>query len=394
MTYTSELLDQAENFVRDFYRTNRNNNVLFHTLDQTIARVELCREILRFHNMEKDLAFNVKCAAWLCTLGYLSEVSDPVGRSVSVAKGFLMEMGVELIEIEGVLELIRITSRPGEASTQMEKILCDALFYHYGTADFFKQEKLLRKQTELTSSSKLGKLEWWQGRFDKVSSYEYKTEYCITKLAEQKKINQQQISEKILDLSISQSTETFSDAKKERPERGVETMFKITSGNNQRLSDMADNKAHILITVNSIILSAIISLVLRKLEDNHFLILPSLILLCVCLATMILSILATRPSIPKGTFTAKELDEKNVNLLYFGNFYKMHSSDYTRGMFKVMNDSVFLYSMLIKDVFAQGVVLGRKYRLLRIAYNIFMYGLSLSIVTFMAASILDQFIQY
>src|SRR4029077_10363817 len=86
--------------------------------------------------------------------------------------------------------------------------------------------------------------------------------------------------------------------KAKRPERGIETMFRITSGNNQRLSDMADNKAHIMITVNSIILSAIISLLLRKLEDYDFLRFPTYLILTVCVMTIIFSIVATRPSLP------------------------------------------------------------------------------------------------
>jgi hypothetical protein len=66
---------------------------------------------------------------------------------------------------------------------------------------------------------------------------------------------------------------------------------------------------------------------------------------------------------------------KTVNLLFFGNFYKMSLEEYTYGMEKMMDDKDFLYGSLIKDVYAQGVVLGKKYRLLRIAYNIFMFGL-------------------
>jgi len=52
-----------------------------------------------------------------------------------------------------------------------------------------------------------------------------------------------------------------------------------------------------------------------------------------------------------------------------------------------MNDRDFLYGTLIRDVYSQGVVLGRKYRLLRISYNIFMYGLVTSVLAFVIASI-------
>jgi hypothetical protein len=64
----------------------------------------------------------------------------------------------------------------------------------------------------------------------------------------------------------------------------------------------------------------------------------------------------------------------------------MPLEDYKYGMEKVMEDKDFLYGSLIKDVYTQGVVLGKKYRLLRIAYNIFMFGLIIAVFAFVIAS--------
>jgi len=171
---------------------------------------------------------------------------------------------------------------------------------------------------------------------------------------------------------------------------GIETLLKVTASTDQRLSDMADNKAQILITVNSIIISAIISLLLRKLKDNSFLVLPSYLLLTVSLATMILAILSTRPSIPRGRFSTKDIEDKKVNLLFFGNFYRMKLDDFAAGMKNVLHDKEYLYDSLIKDIHTQGVVLGRKYRLLRAAYNVFMFGLIIAIITFIVSSMVHN----
>ena len=138
---------------------------------------------------------------------------------------------------------------------------------------------------------------------------------------------------------------------------------------------MADNKAHIMITTTSIIISVLLSVLLRKLEDNPQLVIPTMILLTVCVVTMVFSILATRPSLPPGTFTQQDIDSKKVNLLFFGNFYRMSFDEYDVGMKQMMNDRDFLYGTLTRDVYSQGVVLGRKYRLLRKGYNVFMYGI-------------------
>jgi len=48
----------------------------------------------------------------------------------------------------------------------------------------------------------------------------------------------------------------------------------------------------------------------------------------------------------------------------------------------MLNDKEYLYSSLVKDIYYLGVVLGRKYRFLRISYTIFMYGLIISVVAF------------
>src|SRR5699024_8620163 len=186
------------------------------------------------------------------------------------------------------------------------------------------------------------------------------------------------------------------DMKKNAPEKdkkgkgrklskSVETMFKIASNNNQRMSKLADYKARNMITVNSIILSAVISLLLRHIKEQDFLTIPTIIILTVCLLTLVFSILATRPSLPQGEFEKSDLDDRKVNLLFFGNFYKMNLPDYHEGMQKLMDDQEFIYDSLIKDVYSQGVVLGRKYKLLRMAYNIFMFGLILSVLAFIFA---------
>ncbi len=175
--------------------------------------------------------------------------------------------------------------------------------------------------------------------------------------------------------------------KKKRPERGIDTVFRITSNNNQKLSSQADSKAHIMIQVNSIIISVLISMLFRKLEEYRYLSVPAIMLLAVNVLTIIFSVLATRPQIPGGTFSKQDIDDKKVNLLFFGNFYKMTLEDYASGMLALMEEYDFLYMSLIRDVYFQGKVLGKKYQLLRISYNIFMFGLVLSVLAFIIAFI-------
>ena len=82
--------------------------------------------------------------------------------------------------------------------------------------------------------------------------------------------------------------------------KGIQTMLRLTSENHLKLSDMADHKANILISVNSIIISVILSVLFRKLQDEPYLTVPSIIFLVVAVTTIVISILATRPKINSG----------------------------------------------------------------------------------------------
>lgn len=220
-----------------------------------------------------------------------------------------------------------------------------------------------------------------------MEEHHYHTEYGRSILDQKQQQSIKPLKQKDI---IKKLKETNGKEKKnKRPDRGIETMFRITSTNNQRLSDMADNKSNILITVNSIILSVIIALLVRKLDSNAQLVFPTSILLLTSLITMVIAILATRPSIPNGKYTDEELNSKKVNLLFFGNFYKMNLDSYSIGMKLMMEDRDNLYGTLIKDVYSQGVVLGRKFKLLRLAYNIFMYGLIVSVFAFVIVVIIN-----
>ena len=63
-----------------------------------------------------------------------------------------------------------------------------------------------------------------------------------------------------------------------------------------------------------------------------------------------------------------------------------------RGMAKMINDSDFLYRTLMKNIYWQGKVIGHKFSLLRIAYNIFMYGIAISVVAYTITAIYYSFI--
>lgn len=417
----SELLQRVARHQLDFFQSQADSHLVYHNLPHTQGVVKAASQIADHYQLNERDYFIVASAAWFHDAGYYIDYSDHESRGADLAAAFLHGLGVEEPVIDEIRQCILATRMPQAPLNLLQQIVCDADLFHLGTSEFPDKNKLMRKEVQLKTGAAINKDEWRLGTIRLLENHHYFTSYCQLLLNDTKQENlnrlkgkaeekkekaarkqvQPPVAEPVSGPSatavpaepVSPLADTPKSAEKEsrnkRPDRGIETMFRITSNNNQRLSDMADNKAQIMITVNSIILSAVISILLRKLEEYSYLAWPTYLILTVSVLTIIFSILATRPSLPTGTFTQQDIDEKKVNLLFFGNFYKMNLPDYSAGMLQVMNDRDFLYGTLIKDVYAQGVVLGRKYKLLRISYNIFMFGLIASVLAFVAASILS-----
>jgi predicted metal-dependent HD superfamily phosphohydrolase len=413
-----QLLNDVKQYVLRYFDGHHDADLLYHDLDHTKGVVDAATQIANHYQLNDEDFFVVLTAAWFHDIGYLIDKADHEAAGAELAVAHLKHQKADEAVIAKVKDCILSTRIPQKPKGQLQQIICDADLFHLGTDSFAEKSKLLRKEFNLIKHLDIDKQHWRQKNIELLQSHTYFTDYAQLLLHDQQQKNLDKLLKKQQETTVDDNTESEKETKpetksvtpiaampavvvadekkdkkkedKKKPDKGIETMFRITSGNNQRLSDMADNKAHILITVNSIILSAIISLVLRKLEENAFLAIPSFILLTVSLLSMIFSILATRPAIPEGTFTTQDIDDKKVNLLFFGNFYKMGLEEYTAGMLKVMDDRSFLYGTLIKDVYSQGVVLGRKYRFLRVAYNIFMYGLIIAVAAYIIASTLHD----
>ena len=391
----SDLSDKVKHYVISLYKKHNTPYLLYHNLKHTKRVVERAEEISAFYRLEDRDLFIVKAAAWFHDTGYLSGSLKHEEKGASNAAAYLEAEGLDQETIGQVQKVILATQVPQVANNLLEEILCDADLYHLGAEEFDDNNKLLRKEMQLVYQKKIDKELWLRNTIALFRSHQYQTTYCRQKLDATKQQNLKMLEEKLREQAEPEGNTENKDLQKsdaadkkagEKPGRGIETMFRISSGNHQRLSDMADNKAHIMITVNSIILSAVISLLLSKLDSNSYLTFPTFIILMVSLLAIVFSILATRPTLSSGVFSQKDIDDKKVNLLFFGNFYRMPLDQYAVGMNKMMDDREFLYGMLIKDVYSQGVVLGKKYRLLRISYNIFMYGLIIAVLAFVVAS--------
>jgi hypothetical protein len=168
-------------------------------------------------------------------------------------------------------------------------------------------------------------------------------------------------------------------------------MFRNTYRTHLNLSAIADNKANMMISLNAIILSVIITYLSTKTSvsgaefaQHRSVLIPIGTLLLTTLGSVIFAIISAQPEVTsfKINKNPSKINSRKVNLLFFGNFTNIPLEDFQQGMHEIMRDKKSLYNNMITDIYYLGEVLSRKYKILRISYTIFMVGLVLTVIAF------------
>ncbi|CAD0004501.1 Pycsar system effector family protein [Flavobacterium salmonis] len=386
------LIEQSEDFISNLLKDKLSNLYTYHNFSHTQSVVNATKELCEKEKVNTDERELLLIAAWFHDAGYTKGYENHENESVKIASEFLKERNQSEDFIKKVGELISATAKEYVPKNHLEKIIKDADFIHIISPEYTNTCELLRLELKNTGIVDFSTLEWATENFKfLMTKHHFYTDYAQKKwqpLKEknlvriQKKINKQQAKETVVI-----EDENKKKDKAEKPDRGIDTLFRVTLGNHTRLSGIADSKANILLSVNAIIISIALSSIIPKLDSpkNAHLVIPTFIMLISSVITIIFAILSTRPKVTSGFFTREDVQAKKVNLMFFGNFYKMPLHEYDWAMNEMMKDRDYLYSTMIKDLYYLGLVLQRKYNLLRIAYNIFMIGIIVTVIAFVIA---------
>lgn len=387
-------IEKSEDFVFKLLKDNLSILHTYHNFNHTQKVVLAARTLINNEKVNDDDIEAILVAAWFHDTGYIKGFTNHEQNSIVIAKQFLLDNNKEEQFVDKVTSLILATEVTYEPQSLPEKIIKDADYNHFASEDYLATCELLREEWKLTQGKEFTDLEWMtENKRILVNCHRYFTDYAKEKWQLVKDKNILLLHKEIQKLSGNTDDISKSKIKKkkleklERPERGIDTMFRTTLNNHTRLSEIADSKANILLSVNAIIISIALSTLIPKLDSpgNVHLIVPTFVLLMFSVISIIFAIMSTRPKVTSGTFTRQDIEDKKVNLLFFGNFYKMPLEEYQWAVNEMMKDRDYLYNSMIKDLYYLGLVLNRKYKLLRITYTVFMIGIICSVFAFVWA---------
>lgn len=403
------IIESVEEFVVQFFSEHISEKYAYHNLQHTVNVVTAVKEIYAGYNLKKAEEELLVIAAWFHDLGYNKGPEGHEERSAEYATEFLRKNDYSETSIQIIKNCIYATKYPQEPDTLLEKILCDADLSHLGKEIYWDRCGKVRKELVLVKELIMNDQEWTDFELEFMKNHDFHTEVGqdlygkykqkhIKQLIKQKaRYEPENLTKEELKLISKKGgkkkktkkkgknktkKKAFSNIKQNQLGRGVETMYRTTYRTHVNLSSIADNKANIMLSINAIIISISVSTLVPNFVENDKLIIPTLLLLVVCLTSIVFATLSTMPKITEGVFTREDIQNKTSNLLFFGNFYNMKMEDFHWGMMEMINDSDFLYSSMTRDLYFLGKVLAKKYAYLRTCYRVFMYGLITSVIAF------------
>lgn len=405
MTTAEQLLKETENHIKDFFAEHLSANYVFHDAEHTAQTVAAAKTIGEgFRLSERDMMV-LMAATWFHDTGYVQGPSDHEERSCANAALFLQGKITD-DELLDVQNCIRATKVPQSPKNLLEQVICDADLSHLGMDTYWDRNSRLRQEFTLTRNSVMSDQEWVDFEINFMLTHEYHTVVAqelfnkrkakhIQQLLKQKRRLNPHLAPKVDEISLLDEKEksgniskalrdSENELKMARFGRGVETMYRTTYRTHTNLSSMADSKANIMLSVNAIVISILVSNLLPTLvhEFSIKLFIPVLCLTATCLGTIVFATLSTRPKVTEGKVTREAIKQRKANLLFFGNFYNMSLDEFQWGVNEMLSDPEFLYSSMSRDLYFLGIVLAKKYQYLSICYSIFMYGLIISMAAF------------
>ncbi len=384
----TELLEKTDKFVSDLFDSELPKTCIYHNYVHTKRVLKSTIEIIE--NSERKLKDEEKLilqlSALLHDVGYIEGSKEHEAKGAQIARNFLEEEGVDESIISEVERVILATDMRVQPETFLEEVLRDADASHFAKDYFPEASEYLRQELKIKGIKEYTPEEWVKENIKMFTvKHRYYTDYAIKEWKPKKDDNLGGLTKQRKKNKKVRKKERIKVALKDAsPEKAIQSMYRVALRNHIKLSDIADTKANILLSVNAIIISLALANLIPKLENptNSHLIYPTAIFVLFAIVAMVLSVLATRPNVTRGEFTKEDVKNKDVNLLFFGNFHQMKLQDYEWAIGEMLNDKDYIYSALTKDLYFLGVVLDRKYRLLRITYNVFMVGIIISVLTF------------
>jgi len=383
----STIVKDASEYVFNLFRDKLPADYVYHNYNHTDETLKACKKLSKSYNLTSRDQEVLLLAALFHDTGYIATYDKHEEESVKFMKEYLKgNYGDE--DVKEIESLIMSTKHKTIPDGSLQEILHDADYINLGKKSFDHRADLLRIEWERILQKTYTEEEWALIQLQFLLDTQFKTEDAVLKYNEQKEQNILKQRKKIDKFA----NEAIKSADKERLKptkdgRGIETLYRSVYAYHINLTSIADNKANMMISINTIIISIVITLFgtgFTFSSQNEFssvrFVFPMAFLLLTSLLAVVFAILSARPNIT--TKEKYELSKKDSSILFFGNFAQLQLQEFVDKIKELKDEKDELYQSMTIDIYYLGSVLIKKYSFLSWSYNIFMFGMVICAVGF------------
>ena len=380
----------AAAFVKDRFVTDLEPRYLFHNYVYAEEIAEKVRELAEAAGVSPEETDQLTVAGYFYPVGYTGGHEGFTARSASILTEWAKREGFDPGQAGEWITQVKDAS---PASPLPVRLLHDAVWNWLGRKRYERRAEMLQLERDAISGKQGDPVAFGEEMQDFLLNFNYLTTVGKEEFDGRRRKNvseQQSNNYKIEQKEVKARTgKNFG--------RGIDTMYRTSFRNHITLSKIADGKANMMISINTIILSIVITISGASIgffeevffENPEFLI-PIISLLLSSLTAVVFAVFSARPSVTEYRVKKDKLiKSKEASLLYFGNFLKLEKSEFIEYMDEMKMDQNALYDDLARDLYDLGSVMHKKYLLLTISYNTFVGGLALAVISFLIVYLMN-----
>ena len=377
----SPVVEKGLQVINSIAAEHQHPGFVYHHYERTIGLLDVLEELAIGNRIEKEAWEIAALAILFCDAGRWLDPANHHDQAIGITDSFCDDA-----PMPGRLRLLEVVSKLSQSIPTIHdkelQLALDAVhIYDFAirAQEYLKlvslEHRLLKlPETDLSANSLV----------EKLTSITFLTPFARAKWSSK-------LASQIAALKTSTPTEPlepvlFSGIEKKIPIRGLQTFFRSNYRSHLNLSAIADNKANIMISINTILVSVLISVLTYKniTETQPKVLMPLIIFLITGLTSLIFAILSVRPKITSLVHQHMSPEEKSKNLMFFGSFVNLSLPEYEEAMDQLLKNSELLYGNMSRDLYYLGKVLDKKYKLLTVSYHIFMLGFAATVISFLA----------
>lgn len=399
---------QIIEYITPLLNTNNSGKIIFHSINFAKNIGDFCKTNTALLVSDKSELNGLIVASYFYIIGFHIAYNNPLESSLNALEDFAKKYNLEVATYAYAYESLQGLIEETKNHTPFPKTFKELIWLYPIINDFDTSMSLLRAELQLVKDEDMEEAQWIDFQLQYLLAhstwnllslqtiYASKRELIISHLlSAQRNLKLQQelkTAKKTKDVFLENPDLSLYERLEQNaiPNKGLQTFWRTAYPVHIQLSSIADNKANMMISINSILLTLILASFsvgltnINEIKAGNYL-LPMICLILTALSSLLIAVLSVLPKLT-NTLTTLQKEEKSLkNIIFFGNFVQPSAEEYAKEIQKLFENTDTFYNSMSKELYNLGIILHSKYRLLRISYGIFFIGLMISALSFLIA---------